>query len=172
MKPSKSTLVPQKPFTRKRLAILTNSHIDTRLSTNACDAAYRSRPTSKGNVAKKLLIDDKAEEDDGGSSGGAPSVDQQRCPFYVSPLSQRLSLYTLANMLMFLSNQSCSPVLYICSHTFAHEQTESWSAKLPWAFLIYRPKDGYRHMHPTFFFLVSLWNRWFLCSFPIKLAAA
>ena len=171
MKPSKSALVPQKPFTRKRLAILTNSHIDTRLSTNAYDVAYRSRPTSKANVAKKLLIDDKAEEDDGGSSGGAPSADQQRCPFYVSPLSQRLSLYTLANMLMFLSNQSCSPVLYICSHTFAHEQTESWSAKLPWAFLIYRPKDGYRHMHPVFFFLLSLWNRWFLCSFPIKLAA-
>ena len=171
MKPSKSALVPQKPFTRKRLAILTNSHIDTRLSTNACDAAYRSRPTSKGNVAKKLQIDDEAKEDDGGSSGGAPSADQQRCPFYVSPLSQRLSLYTLANMLMFLSNQSCSPVLYICSHTFAHEQTESWSAKLPWAFLIYRPKDGYRHMHPAFFFLLSLWNRWFLCSFPIKLAA-
>ena len=125
MKPSKSALVPQKPFTRKRLAILTNSHIDTRLSTNAYDVAYRSRPTSKANVAKKLLIDDEAEEDDGGSSGGAPSADQQRCPFYVSPLSQRLSLYTLANMLMFLSNQSCSPVLYICSHTFAHEQTES-----------------------------------------------
>ena len=164
--------MPQKPFTRKRLAILTNSHIDTRLSTNAYDATYRSCPTSKGNVAKKLLIDDKAEEDDDGSSGGAPSADQQRCPFYVSPLSQRLSLYTLANMLMFLSNQSCSPVLYICSHTFAHEQTESWSAKLPWAFLIYRPKDGYRHMHPAFFFLLSLWNRWFLCSFPIKLAAA
>ncbi|KAG2538892.1 hypothetical protein PVAP13_9NG373542 [Panicum virgatum] len=102
MKPSKSALVPQKPFTRKR-----------------------SRPTSKANVAKKLLIDDEAEEDDGGSSGGAPSADQQRCPFYVSPLSQRLSLYTLANMLMFLSNQSCSQVLYICSHTFAHEQTES-----------------------------------------------
>ena len=125
MKPSKSALVPQKPFARKRLAILTNSHIDTRLSTNAYDAAYRSRPTSKGSVAKKLQIDDEAEEDEGGSSGGAPSADQQRCPFYVSPLSQRLSLYTLANMLMFLSNQSCSPVLYICSHTFAHEQTES-----------------------------------------------
>ena len=124
MKPSKSALVPQKPFTRKRLAILTNSHIDTRLSTNAYDAAYRSCPTSKGNVAKKLQIDE-AEEDDGGSCGGAPSADQQRCPFYVSPLSQRLSLYTLANMLMFLSNQSCGPVLYICSHTFAHEQTES-----------------------------------------------
>jgi len=54
MKPSKSALVPQKPFARKR-----------------------SCPTSKGNVAKKLLIDDKAEEDDGGSSGGAPSADQQ-----------------------------------------------------------------------------------------------
>ena len=115
MKPSKSALVPQKPFTRKRLAILTNSHIDTRLSTNAYDAAYRSRPTSKGNVAKKLQIDED-EEDDGGSCGGAPSADQQRCPFYVSPLSQRLSLYTLANMLMFLSNQSCSPVIYLLTY--------------------------------------------------------
>jgi len=121
MKPSKSALVPQKPFARKRLAILTNSHIDTRLSTNAYDAAYRSCPTSKGNVAKKLLIDDEAEEDDGGSSGGAPSADQQRCPFYVSPLSQRLSLYTLANTFQ----TSHVVQSYICSHTFAHEQTES-----------------------------------------------
>ena len=62
MKPSKSALVPQKPFARKRLAILTNAY----------DVAYRSRPTSKGNVAKKLLIDDEAEEDDGGSSGVHP----------------------------------------------------------------------------------------------------
>jgi len=92
VKPSKSALVPQKTSTRKRLAILTNSHIDTRLSRNAYNAAYRSRPTSKGNVAKKLLIDDEAEEDDGGSSGGAASADQQRCPFYVSLLNQKPSL--------------------------------------------------------------------------------
>ena len=62
MKPSKSALVPQKPFTRKE------------------------------NVAKKLQIDDEAEEDDGGSCGGAPSADQQRCPFYVSLLNQKPSL--------------------------------------------------------------------------------
>jgi len=66
--------------------------MDTRLSRNAYSAAYRSRSTSKGNVAKKLLNDDEADEDDGGSSGGAASADQQRCPFYVSLLNQKPSL--------------------------------------------------------------------------------
>ncbi|XP_039787073.1 uncharacterized protein LOC120653383 [Panicum virgatum] len=70
VKLSKSALVPQKTSTRKR-----------------------SRPTSKGNVAKKLMIDDEAEEDDGGSSGGAASADQQSLPLYSRhPLLSRAQL--------------------------------------------------------------------------------
>ena len=51
--------------------------MNTRLSRNVYSAAYRSRSTSKGNVAKKHLIDDEAEEDNGGSSRGAASADSK-----------------------------------------------------------------------------------------------